>query len=188
MRFERPVALGGHILEQTCPGKRMGWRCSTCKCTSASRAKLAEQRCSGSAVVKWSQKAASLFESGSVIDPGHLKLLSGDILWCGTCGAYADTKARGMAGPCKGVPRRGEHYGGAWGQLRKLMRGCHPRTGEALPTPTQEDGTPWQPSGVYARRDGQAETESLESEFFGGYVTEGFVPYVPAPPRPLARQ
>ena len=41
VRFERPAALGGHILEQTEPGKRKGWRCTICKRTSASRPKLA---------------------------------------------------------------------------------------------------------------------------------------------------
>ena len=185
IRFERPVALGGHVLEQTCPGSRMGWRCSVCKCTSASRAKLAEKRCSGSAVVRWAEKSAALFELGTEIGPGHLKLLSSNVLWCGTCGAYADTKARGMATPCKGAPKRGKHYGGAWGQLQKLLRGRHPRTGVALQSPTLEDGTPWQPTGVYARRDGHDET--FREDFFGGLVSDGFVPYIPAPPPPPPR-
>ena len=77
-------------------------------------------------------------------------------------------------------------YGGAWGQLCKLLRGRHPRTGTVLEPPFRDDGSPWQATGCYARLDVCVVTS--QDVFFGGMVSEGFVPYIPEAlpsPKPL---
>ena len=48
-------------------------------------------------------------------------------------------------GGCNGRPKRGNGYGGAWGQHRKMLDGRHPRTNEELPPPKRHDGTAWEP-------------------------------------------
>jgi hypothetical protein len=64
-------------------------------------------------------------------------MLSGDVVWCSTCGSYADGKAVGLAAPCAGPPAK-NGYGGMWGQLRKLRNGKHPRSGALLAPPVSE--------------------------------------------------
>ena len=56
-----------------------------------------------------------------------------------------------MLTPCKGAPSKEAHYGGAWGQLQKLRKGRHPKTGELLPDAVREDGTAVRPTGIYSR-------------------------------------
>ena len=73
---------------------------------------------------------------------GHSRVHSGGVVWCSSCGAYADKKAQGMGAVCKGAPTRGRSYGGMLGQLHKLMRGCHPKTGEMMDSHTNPDGPP----------------------------------------------
>ena len=51
---------------------------------------------------------------------GHTRVYSGEVVWCSTCGAYADKKAHGMQTVCKVAPIREEvhgkyKYGGMWG-------------------------------------------------------------------------
>ena len=92
-------------------------------------------------------------KAGTPMGGGHTKILSGEVTWCSTCGAYADAKAIGLTKECKGHPKRGGSYGGAWGQLRKLLRGVHPRNNLPLPDGIDERGRPFCPlscsSGVY---------------------------------------
>ena len=102
--------------------------------------------------MKWAQQAATLAEYGTAIGCGHRQVLSGSFLWCTECGSYADAKAVGLAKPCKGSPKCCN--GGLWGQLRKLRRGVHPRTGEEMPQPIDEQGklVEFKPvsTGIYA--------------------------------------
>lgn len=35
---------------------------------------------------------------------GHRRMISGELLWCRTCGCYADARANGLAAACKGKP------------------------------------------------------------------------------------
>ena len=69
------------------------------------------------------------------------------------CGSYADAKAKGLARPCKGAP---DHrvLGGMAGQLRKLRRNKHPRTGEQLPTTVDVNGCEWTPGPLLASSGG----------------------------------
>ena len=56
------------------------------------------------------------------------------------CGTYVDAKAKGLAASCKGAAKKAQHYGGAWGQLRKLCKAIHLRAGSAMPPPADELG------------------------------------------------
>ena len=114
-----------------------------CKRQSASYRKFASQLCEGSAASRWATKAVQLTEVGATVGRGHVQVLSGETLWCLTCGAFADTKAMQLVDTCKGAPsvQQQGHYGGMWGQRLKLMKGIHPRHGAHLPPPIFEDGT-----------------------------------------------
>jgi hypothetical protein len=155
--IRRTPELGGHSPQQTRDqrssaktGARSGWTCKICKRQSANYRKFASQRCEGSAATRWATKAVQLADMGATVGRGHVRVLSGETLWCLTCGAFADTKAMQLTGTCKGAPTvRGQgHYGGMWGQRLKLLKGIHPRHGTCLPPPIYEDGTCVH-SGVY---------------------------------------
>ena len=109
-------------------GSRGGWKCATCKHQSANRSKFESERCQGSAASRWAAKALELVEAGISVGRGHTRVLSGDTLWCLTCGAFADTKAVQLTGDCKGAPTvlQQGHYGGRWGQKLKLLKRVHP--------------------------------------------------------------
>ena len=113
--------------------------------------KLSSQRCEGSAASRWAMKALQLAEAEVSVGRGHTRVLSGKTLWCLTCGAFADSKAVGLTAECKGAPTvRGQgHYGGRWGQKRKLLRNIPPHLGTCLPYPIYEDGTIVHSTGRY---------------------------------------
>jgi hypothetical protein len=138
----RPLQLGGHSLVCTGEGAIRKWHCRQCKTVSATWAKIAGQKCSGSASERWAKQAMVWADAGATYGGGHTRVLSGDVTWCSTCGAYADARAIGLAKPCPGPPKRGGHYGGAWGKLRKLLRGVHPRTSLPMPAGVDERGRP----------------------------------------------
>ena len=126
-------------------GMRSGWRCKVCRCMSSTKAKLDERKCNGSVAKKWETLAAVAAAKAEKDTDGHTRVHSGEVVWCSTCGAYADKKAHGMQAVCKGAPERGTQYGGMWGQLRKLMRRIHPKTGENMQEHCNHDGSPWGP-------------------------------------------
>jgi rubrerythrin len=95
---QRPAALGGHALS-----KDNGvWRCGICWVKSKDFCKLAPKVCPGSAAMKWAQRAKVLAEQDFIDGGGHTTALSGSVLWCTKCGAYACTAAKGLAKPCPG--------------------------------------------------------------------------------------
>ena len=183
---------GGHTLQKIeRPGVRSRWRCRVCKVKSASRAKLACQACKGDPKVAWARKAAEAkvgeeeLQStkrtrtdveGHFVARPHDTVWSDETLWCTVCGAYADTKAVGLENECRGRPKRGSNYGGAWGQLRKLMRGKHPRSNAELPPPKRQDGSLWTPGGGKYER-------LKESENPGAAAGDGFYMYIPDAPK-----
>ena len=75
-----------------------------------------------------------------MVGPDHELVLSGDVMWCFTCGCYADAKSKGLSYQCRGNPKWSGNYGGAWGQIRKLRAGIHPRGGRLLEDPIGLDG------------------------------------------------
>ncbi len=98
---------------------------------------MAPKRCEGSAALRWATKSQELAAAGVADGGGHCRQLSGDIVWCSLCGAYAAGVARGMAQPCPGR-RQAWRGGGRHGQLLSLRAGKHPRTGAWLGMPIPE--------------------------------------------------
>jgi hypothetical protein len=125
----RPVPLGGHDLRWT--GK--AWRCSICKRSTANFSSLCGRKCEGSAVAIWAARAVVDAARGCADGGGHLRMLTGDLLWCRSCGAFSTTKAVGLAKACTGKP-------GNSGRLARLLRGVHPVTGADIGVPLAEDG------------------------------------------------
>ena len=61
----------------------------------------------------------------------HCLKLSGSLVWCKLCGAYADQRVKAFKKPCRGP----EKVRSKAGQLVRLRQGRHPTTGEALDDP-----------------------------------------------------
>eukprot|EP00929_Paragymnodinium_shiwhaense_P102607 TRINITY_DN65803_c0_g1_i3.p1 TRINITY_DN65803_c0_g1~~TRINITY_DN65803_c0_g1_i3.p1 ORF type:complete len:967 (+),score=210.69 TRINITY_DN65803_c0_g1_i3:52-2952(+) len=129
----RPVALGGHTLARC----RFGWQCVKCKVRAKTYGKIAPRQCSGNATARWAEKAQELAGLGMPSAGGHTRVLSGELLWCTKCGAYASSVARGLAKPCPGKVQSSSR-GGMAGQLRTLLAGKHPVTRKRLPEPLPE--------------------------------------------------
>ena len=101
----------------------------------------------------------------------HVTVVSGAVIWCVNCVAYAESKAVKLRCDCKGKPKRGNNHGGAWGQHRKMHKGIHPRTGEQLPPPKRHDGTEWEPGiGKYTRLK-KSSGDEVDDKFYR-YVPE----------------
>ena len=150
---EREYQAGRHMPQKVTQisGIRSGWRCRICRCMSSTKAKLDEKKCKGAAANKWEELAATAAAVAKKGTDGHTRAYSGEVVWCSTCGAYADKKAHGVQDGCKEAPKREEEdgkykYGGMWGQLRKLMRRVHPKTGEVMEEHRNKDGSLWEPS------------------------------------------
>ncbi len=133
----RPPSLGGHVLQRDEAG---GWRCVVCRHGGRRWPVVARQRCPGSAAKRWAERASTLADGDAVEGDGHARVISGDIVWCLRCGAYAKHVARGLMRPCQGRPPAGVG-GGRGHQLRSLLAGKHPVTRERLPPPIPE--TEW---------------------------------------------
>ena len=119
---ERSPMLGGHRLHQTRAGPRSGWRCELCKQGAATWSKIAGERCPKSMAERWAKSTAARTSKHEMIGPGHELVLGGDVMWCLTCGRYADTKAVGLTEQCKGVPGWSGSYGRAWGNFASRGR------------------------------------------------------------------
>ena len=66
---------------------------------------MAAGKCNGSMAEKWAKANVTRANRNEMIGPGHRLVLSEDgVTWCLTCGRYADTKAVGLTGRCRGVP------------------------------------------------------------------------------------
>ena len=135
----RPPTLGGHSIVAHACGSKGGWECTLCRVTSTSWKRFAPARCGGSAAVKWADRAIEAAERGEVAGTAHRRMISGDVIWCRTCGCYADTRAKGLADACKGKPVD-TSGGGRAGQLNYLRTGRHPKTRELMMPAIDEDG------------------------------------------------
>ena len=102
MIVARPPCLGGHTLTVTTngTGHRVN-RCTVCRVTSA-KPTFCMTRCKGSAVDRWAKVAKMMADNGVTDGGGHSRMLSGDVIWCGVCGSYADLKVGGLTEACTG--------------------------------------------------------------------------------------
>lgn len=95
--------------------------------------------CGGSKVEQWALMAVKAAESEQIVGAGHLRAMSGDVVWCRVCGCYSDSRVRGLTDYCKGKPSD-KSGGGRAGQLLYLRNNIHPRIRKALPAPVDEHG------------------------------------------------
>ena len=155
------ASKGGHRIVAALSGG--GWLCTSCKCRSAKRWKLATTRCGGSRT--WPQTPGAP-DSGS---RRHWLIDSGTVQWCGTCGCFAETRHnKRMLADCPGPPPRSGTQGGVRQQLMKLRAGVHPVTGRRLPMAIDSDGNAVQGDGTYAR----LQVKATPSTTFTHYVPE----------------
>jgi hypothetical protein len=77
-------------------GARSGWKCSICRCTASTLRNLTKLDCGGHK--EWEQRKPKLATT-PVVHDGHDRVYAGEVVWCSICGAYADSKAKGMARP-----------------------------------------------------------------------------------------
>jgi hypothetical protein len=133
-RAIRLPSTGGHLL--VCDGQ-LQW-CAMCG-VRGQLSKIGHQRCSGLKREQWLQK--SLKVAGDATPNadcalGHLRMLSGKVVWCDRCGAYGTHRGCGLAKACIGQATMGAG-GGKWQRLRLLRSGRHPKSkewlGSALP-------------------------------------------------------
>ena len=131
---QRPVELGGHVLTRS--GGR--WSCTVCRCWSKAWSRIAHGTCAGPAAARWVKKSMLLPRAGQAQGLGHVRVLSGSVVWCCACGAYAEASAKQLLKPCPGKNQGRRSEGGLQGQLRALRSGRHPRTLKPLPPPVSE--------------------------------------------------
>ena len=124
--------------------------CKISRCKSGTRALLGQQRCKGSAVAKWQDKAKvrpstyptqrnrrpviATITKGEAAKP-HSIVVSGNIFWCIVCGAFAESAPKLLARSCKTRHQGKWKAGGMPGQLKVLLSGRHPRTLKPIPKP-----------------------------------------------------
>ncbi len=135
----RPPHLGGHALERAEEGR---WTCRVCRKSSTNHGPFAAQRCGGSAAARWAAREAVCTAAGRLDGPRHSRWLTGSVIWCARCGAYADDHAVGLAAPCKGPP---PSSGGRRTSLSRLRRGIHPKSNLPL------EGRPWPEPSLWRR-------------------------------------
>ena len=84
--------LGKHLPQKVTQlsGMRSGWRCKICRCMSSTRAKLEDKKCHGAAASRWEELAATAAAKAQKSTDGHTRVYSGEVVWCSTCGGYAD--------------------------------------------------------------------------------------------------
>ena len=135
-RQQLPLLLGGHDLIRVRIRAGKGWRCLVCRRGSTDRAAFGATRCDGSAAIKWASAAAHAALREESSGRGHVRLLSGNMVWCWNCGAHAEHRAKMLTKPCRG------DAAGTMRVLRdRLRHGLHPRTGvPMLPGPFPEPG------------------------------------------------
>ena len=108
---------------------------------------MAAGLCEGSVAKRLAIRVKTITDSGGGLGTGHSFWLSGEVLWCSVCGAFAEgCGTMALARPCGGRrkvgSRQSANQGGRNGllqQLRNLEKGLHPRTRALLPPPLPID-------------------------------------------------
>ena len=110
-------------------------------------ATLAPGQCDGSVAKRLAARVRTIIDAGGAMGTGHSFWVSGSVLWCSICGAFAEgCGTMALARPCTGKRVKGDRQsrgqGGRNGllqQLRNLRAGRHPKTRQLLPPPISID-------------------------------------------------
>ena len=138
-------------------GIRSGWLCTICRVSTSNVCVASTRLCLGRLLKQLQGEE-------------HTVVRSGTVFWCNHCGAYAESKTRALGTKCSGPPAKHPKGGGRWGQLQKLVKGRHPKTGLPLePTKTAGVSVDRRGSGAYSTLDRAVKETQL--------VEEGFRPY-----------
>ena len=155
---------GEHVLQPVASGK--GWFCTVCKARARQKANLSASKCSKVTTKAWAGTSSSkgpMKPTGlTTVSPNwgtglgggkkHEIAKSGTITWCTSCGCFAETRANGLGGICKGPPARvswSKGTGGRQSQLDRLRAGQHPVTRMPLPVAVRLDGSTLSGYGGY---------------------------------------
>ena len=137
-----------------------------CHKRSAKRWRLTTKKCEGKSSKEWSRAERAKGSDEVKTMKGHTLFKSGTLLWCGTCGAFAETRANRLQKVCVGPPHEQHGTRGVRSQLNRLRAGQHPVTRCRLPQTTWADGSAVKAVHGYARKAGGVEV-----------VDDKFVPY-----------
>ena len=117
------------------PGHGVGagmWECDACKRHSSFKAAESTQRsfakspCLGR-LVERARDIATITSAVDGFGRGHVLMQTAAVTWCRVCGAYGESRIRNLRKPCDGPA------GGAKeSQLRRLLAGIHPVSGQPL--------------------------------------------------------
>ena len=154
-----PRDKGGHDIVPAESG--LGWLCTVCRCRSTRRRKIATSRCEGVRQKTW----ADVPRKGPM---QHSTVISGCVIWCTTCGCFAESRAQRLVKRCRGPPPVGS--GGMRRQILRLRAGVHPVTGMQLPAARNEAGELARGHGKYAR----LQVEGTPNAKLVHYVPEEF--------------
>ena len=91
-------------------------------------------------------------------------MISGEVIWCSICGAYADLSVGGLQEACKGKHTGPWKGGGRRGQLCLLRKNVHPKTRIQLPPPIAE-ATMTLDAAATASRDEQVEAARQSTRY-----------------------
>ena len=84
-------------------------------------------------------------DNGATDGGGHTRMISGDVIWCGVCGAYADLRVSGLTEACTGKHTGPWSGGGKRGQLSSLRKNRRPKNRSQLPPAISESLRPRPP-------------------------------------------
>ena len=129
---QRPADAGGHWLER----RADVWFCVVCRKKSSRWCRIAPEACTGPATERW-MVAAGCIAATDAHPRGvsaHQLRVSGDVVWCDRCGAYASERGRDLANRCSRRPKNRS----ASTRLDALRRGLHPVSGDRLVTESVE--------------------------------------------------
>ena len=155
---------GGHQIVRSSTGQ--GWMCLVCKKRTMVKKRLEVTKCGAAKKKAWAAKGPFLETEPSIPVLGHMLRQSGQVTWCGVCGAFAETRANHFLGQCPGPPPAQYGSGGRRAQLLRLRASLHPVSMQRLPEARLMDGSLVNAPG-YARKN-----EIIE-------VDDGFVRYEP---------
>ena len=139
------------------------WKCSVCYMPSSEWDTFALAKCRGSLAERWALAEVAAAEAVGEVGPGHHRMLAGELVWCLRCGCYGEKRGKGLALACRGTPTNNKG-GGVAAQLRSLMAGKHPKSGDDMPPSVDERGYLHKPTAAPSRavKGSQRDQEAIQ--------------------------